>query len=258
MQERHVDVATADGRMDTFITHPNGNGPFPAIIVYMDVWGLREELYDIARRVATVGYYCLVPDTYYRFGKVRHEFRDERGRMISMEALDDARKEQVRAPMRRLTDDMVVKDTGALLAFMRSAEPVRDAAMGAIGYCMGGRHVLRVAGAFPDRFKACASLHGTRLVTEGDDSPHCSATKAAGELYCGFAQHDPYAPMSTVNKLAATLKSTALHYRHEVHPGTEHGYALPDRDIFDKQAANRDWEIIFGMFHRQVPPHAGR
>jgi carboxymethylenebutenolidase len=37
-----------------------------------------------------------------------------------------------------------------------------------------------------------------------------------------------------------------------VHPGTEHGYALPDRDIFAKPAANRDWENIFAMFRRQL------
>jgi len=41
-------------------------------------------------------------------------------------------------------------------------------------------------------------------------------------------------------------------YIKEVHRGAEHGYALPDRDVFDKQSANRDWEIIFAMFRRQL------
>jgi len=41
-------------------------------------------------------------------------------------------------------------------------------------------------------------------------------------------------------------------YCYEVHPGAEHGYALPDRDIHDKRAANRDWEVIFAMFRRQL------
>ena len=43
--------------METFVTHPQQDGPFPPVIFYMDVWGVREELYDLARRVATVGYY---------------------------------------------------------------------------------------------------------------------------------------------------------------------------------------------------------
>lgn len=253
MEERVVEVATASGTMEAFVTHPREGGPFAAVVVYMDVWGLREELFDVARRIGTAGYYCVVPDLYYRHGKVRHEFRDENNRMISMERLDEERKELVRKHMRALTDEMVVEDTRSLLEVMDTREPVRSGASGAIGYCMGGRHVFRVAGAFPERFRACASLHGTRLVTDQKDSPHFSAMKARGELYCGFAEHDPYAPMSTVNTLAETLGHAGLQYRHEVHKGKEHGYSLPDRDIYDKSAANRDWELMFAMFHRQIP-----
>jgi carboxymethylenebutenolidase len=254
MKERGVNVTTADGVLETFITHPRGDGPFPAIILYMDVWGLREELFDIARRIATTGYYCMVPDFYYRFGKVQHEFRDAHNRMISMESLDEARKERVRAPMRKLSDVMVVNDTGALLDFMDRGEPVRPGALGCIGYCMGGRHVLRVAGNFPGRFKASASLHGTRLVTDGNDSPHLTALKAEGEIYCGFAEHDPYAALPTVKAIAECLQGARVRYSYELHRGAEHGYALPDRDIYNKQAANRDWELMFAMWRRQIPP----
>lgn len=257
MKERRVDVPTPSGAMETFITHPGEDGPFPAVVIYMDVWGVREELFDIARRIATVGYYCMVPDLYYRQGKVRHEFRDENNRMISLEFLDEEQKERVRKPMRALTDAMVVDDTKALLDFIGSGEPVRSGAVGVIGYCMGGRHVFRIAGQFPERFRACASLHGTRLVTDQTDSPHFSAMKAQGELYCGFAEYDPYAPLSTINTLAETLKKGDVAYRYEVHQGAHHGYALPDRDIHDKHAANRDWELIFAMFHRQIPPYTG-
>lgn len=255
MIERTLKIPAAAGAMETFITQPAGPGPFPAVIVYMDVWGVREELFDIARRVATVGYCCLVPDFYYRQGSVRNAFHNARNKMISLEALNDAQKEIVREPMRQLTDAMVVDDTGALLAFLDRGEPVRTRALGAIGYCMGGRHVFRVAGTFPARFRASASLHGTRLVTGEIDSPHLTAQQANGEIYCGFAEHDPYASMATVNALAATMPSANLRYHHELHPGAQHGYALPDRDIYDKVAANRDWELIFAMFHRQIPPY---
>jgi carboxymethylenebutenolidase len=254
MIERTVNVASADGLIETFISHPRGYGPHPAIILYMDVWGLREELFDIARRIATTGYYCMVPDLYYRFGKVRHNFRDAKNQMISMEILDEARKELVRGTMRRLSDTMVVNDTGALLDFIDRGEPVRPGALGAIGYCMGGRHVFCAAGNFPRRFKASASLHGTRLVTDGPDSPHLIALKAEGELYCGFAEKDPYAALPTIKAIADTLRGARVKYHYELHKGADHGYALPDRDIHDKQAANRDWELMFAMWRRQMPP----
>lgn len=254
MIERHLDIPTRDGRMPTFITHPQEDEPFPAVIVYMDFWGVREELFDIARRIATVGYYCMVPDLYYRQGRVRNEFRDARGRMLSLAALSEAQQAAVRAPMLKLTDAMTIDDTGALLEFVDRGEPVRPGAMGAIGYCLGGRLVFRVCGTFPERFRAGASMHGTRLVTDGADSAHLVASRARGELYCGFAEKDPFAPLSTITAVAETLARSCVKYRYEVHAGAEHGYALPDRDIFDKRAANRDWELIFAMFRRQIPP----
>src|SRR5437764_13725071 len=119
MRERFVEIKTAGGVMEAFVTHPEDNRPFSAVIIYMDIWGVREELFEIARRVGAVGYYCLVPDFYYRQGKVRHEFRDEQNRMISLHALDEERRQRVITPGRRLSNQMVVDDTGAILAFLR-------------------------------------------------------------------------------------------------------------------------------------------
>ncbi len=252
MKERMIDLPTRAGKMDTFITHPDENGPFPAVMLFMDVWGLREELFDVARRIATVGYYCFVPNFYYRQGRIRHQFRDANGRMISLHALDDARKEQVLAPLNKLSDPMVIDDTAAILAFLDAGEPAKKGAIGSIGYCMGGRHVFRAAENFPDRFRASASLHGTALVSDAADSPHLGMRKARGEVYCGYAERDPWTPPATINAVAEIFRGAEARYRAVIHPGAEHGYALPDRDIHDKQAANRDWEIIFSMFRRQL------
>ena len=256
MIERFIDIETPSGQMATFVTHPEQDGPFPPVIIYMDIWGVREELFEIARRVGTVGYYCLVPDLYYRQGTVRHEFRDGQNRMISLHALDEERRQRVIAPGRRLSNQMVVDDTGAILEFLGTGEPVRPGGVGAIGYCMGGRHVMCVAGQYPERVIASASLHGTTLVSDAADSPHLLAHRLRGELYCGFAQTDPYAPLSMVQTLEALLRPCPVGYRHQIHEGALHGYALPNRDIFHPRAAARDWELIFAMFHRQIPAYA--
>jgi carboxymethylenebutenolidase len=255
MRERVLVVDTPSGRMEMFVTHPEQDGPFPPVILYMDIWGVREELFEIARRVGTVGYYCMVPDFYYRQGKVRHEFRDAQNRMISLHALDDELKQRVTTPGRKLSNQMVIDDTGALLDFVGRGEPVRAGGVGAIGYCMGGRHVMCVAGQFPERIRASASLHGTSLISEAADSPHRLVERFRGELYCGFAELDPYAPMSMVKELDELLRPCPVGYRHAVHPGAQHGYALPNRDIFDARAAARDWELIFAMFNRQIPAY---
>src|SRR5262245_1607576 len=135
MQERFAEITTPSGRMEAFVTHPDGGGPFPAVIVYMDVFGLREELFDVARRVATVGYYGMVPDFYYRNGKLRLRFPKDK-KFWALADLDKAEEQQARANGKALTNVMAVDDTGAILKFLEG-EPVKPGAKGAIGFCMG-------------------------------------------------------------------------------------------------------------------------
>jgi carboxymethylenebutenolidase len=255
MIEKLVDIETPAGRMDAFVAHPAG-APRPAVVVFMDIWGLREELFEVARGVARAGYYCVVPNSYYRQGRVRFEYRNERGEMRSLDALPADVQETVLAPLRALTDAMVVADTRSMLDFL-AREPVRPGGKGVLGYCMGGRHALCVAGHHPDDFRAAASLHGTRLVSDAADSTHLLADRFKGEIYCGFAERDPHAPPATIAMLAAALEGRRnVRYHFAVHSGTDHGYALPDRDIYDRAATARDWKEIFAMFERQLAPAA--
>jgi carboxymethylenebutenolidase len=257
MRERLVEIPTKDGRMETFVTHPEQDVPFPPVVLYMDVWGVREELYDLARRIATVGYYVMVPDFYYRQGTVRSTFINPQGERTSLNRLSKEDQEKVLAPASKLSDAMVIEDTGALLRFLRDqSEPVKPGAVGSIGYCMGGRHVLAAAVSYPEHFMASVSLHGTSLISDQAASHHHKVARMRGEFYCGFAEHDPYAPPAMIAQLEELLTPCQVRYSYQIHKGAEHGYALPDRDIYDKRATDRDWERIFAMFHRQIPPYS--
>lgn len=252
MIEKMVEVSTADGRMDAFVVHPGEGGPFPSVLILMDIWGLREELFDVARRVATVGYHCILPNFWYRRGKVRFEYRNEKGRMRSMLDLPKAVQDEIHANMALVTDQMAMADIKSVLNFLNS-EPARNGPKGMIGYCLGGRLGMCAAGLYPEEFRATASMHGTHLVHDNPDSPHRFVDKFKGEIYCGFAEKDHLAPPETIETLGQLMKGRDnVHYRAIVHPGTVHGYSLPDRDIFHKESANRDWEHIFPMLRRQL------
>ena len=254
--EKEIEITTPAGRMDCFIAAPDDGRAHPAVILLMDIWGLRAEFCDVARRIAAAGYYCIAPNTYYRQGRVRFDYRNEQGQMRSIESLPADVQEGVRAQMWKLTDAMVVEDAAAIVEFLRGMA-VTPGAMGTVGYCMGGRHALAIAGHFPELFRATASLHGTRLVTDEPHSVHKLAHRFRGEIYCGFAERDALAPPSTIAGLAAALAPLdTVAYHHVVHAGTDHGYSLPDRDIYDAIAAERDWQHIFAMFKRQLSPAA--
>ncbi len=252
MIERTLQLCRPGGEMEIFLAYPSGSDRFPAVILYMDMWGMRATLTDIARRIAAAGYCCVLPDLNYRGGRVRYAACDIPGRQLNFAALEPERQTALRAAMDDLSDAMVIEDTAYLLDFMRRDQPVLQGPIGAIGYCMGGRHALCVAGAFPERFKATACLHGAGLVTAADNSPHLVARRAAGEIYCGHAERDKYAPADVVERIDDALAGCEVRYQRRVHSGAEHGYALPDRDVFDQRATDQDWEAIFAMLGRQL------
>ncbi len=253
MIESTVDIETPDGRMDSFVCHPEGSGVFPSVVVLMDIWGLREELFDIARKIAVTGYHCVVPNFWYRQGRVRFEFRHASGRMKSFEHIPVEAQKQMREQMRVTTDEMAMADIGSVLRFLQT-QPVKPGPKGTLGYCLGGRYSLEAAALYPDVFHASASLHGTRMVSDAPLSPHKHVGKMRGEVYCGFAEHDDLAPPETRQALEDAFAGCRdVRYRAVLHKAAIHGYALPDRDIYDKQANNRDWENIFAMFKRVLP-----
>ena len=194
-----------------------------------------------------------MPNFWYRKGKVRFEYRDEKGKMRSMIDLPQAAQDEVHDNARLVTDRMAVADIGSVLKFLDGELAARKGPKGSVGYCLGGRLSLAAAAEFPETFRASAAMHGTTMVTEAADSPHRFVDRMRGEIYCGFAEKDRWAPPSTVETLAKLFKDQGnVRYRSIVHPGTVHGYALPDRDIFHKASTNRDWENIFAMFKREL------
>jgi carboxymethylenebutenolidase len=220
----------------------------------MDVWGLREELFAIARRVASHGYYCVVPNLFYREGKVRYERRDAAGKMVSFDTLPVALQDEIRGHAAKLDRRTARTDIGAILDFCRG-EPVDDGAAGSVGFCMGGRLAFHAGQEFPDRFCANASLHGTWLVTDAADSPHRLTQFMRGEVYCGYGERDRFASPEIIAALEAAFAGcTNLAYRCNLHRGANHGYALPDRDLHDAAATEADWREIFAMFARQLGP----
>jgi len=255
MHERLLSIKTADGVMETFTTHPEKDGPFPAVILYMDIWGVRDELYDIARRIGTVGYYCVVPDLYYRDGKIRFDFRNDKNQTITAARLDEPTRLMVRKHWVALTNSMAMEDTGFILDYLKSGEPVRGGGVGVIGYCMGGRHVLCAAGLYSDTVVASVSIHGTRLLgdTIHGSAPLRLAHKFRGELYCGFAEHDEHMSIPQVHE-CRDLETVFSEVPVRCASCAIHGYSMPQRDVYDKQAAERDWKISSQCFIARSRP----
>jgi carboxymethylenebutenolidase len=244
MIDQQIEIATKDGHTTTFVTHPERGGPHPVILFYMDAPAIREELRDMARRLGTSGYYVMLPNLYYRSGVMElgplpaDPESPERKRMFQL--------------MASINIAMVMEDTRALLAFAQGKGAARTDRVGTVGYCMSGRYAINAATHFPNRVKAAASIYGTHLATDQPDSPHLAGKKTKAELYFACAETDIYAPMETIEKLKQAMTNDQANAEVEIYPGTHHGFAFPRRPVYDRDAAERHWERLLALYHRNL------
>ena len=245
MIEQILDIETKDGAMETFVCRPERGGSYPPVLFLMDAPGIREELCDMARRLATVGYCVMLPNLYYRAGRDTKYGSD----VLQQGSAEHTRMRAVRT---RMTIPPVMDDVAAMIAWADRQEDVKRGPVGAHGYCMSGPYALATAARYPDRIAAAASFYGTWLVSDAVESPHLTLGKAKGELYISCAEHDELAPLPMVAELKGLFEKSGAQGELEIHPGVHHGFAFPERWCYDKPAAERHWERLIALYRRRL------
>jgi carboxymethylenebutenolidase len=240
MIERQIEIVTRDGRMNTFVCHPERDSPHPAIIFFMDAPGIREELRDMARRLGTVGYYVMLPNLYYRSNV------EELGAVVG--EANVATRQKALQLMATINIPMVMQDVDALLAFAAEDKAASRGPMGCVGYCMSGQYAINAAARHKERIRAAASIYGVELVSDKPGSPHLALQRTDARLYFGCAENDSYAPLPMIEQLRAEIDAKGANAEVEIYPGTAHGFAFPSRPVYDKPAAERHWERLFALF----------
>ena len=245
MIEQTLDIVTRDGPMETFIVHPERAGPHPAVLLLMDAPGIREELRDMARRLAATGYVVLLPNLYYRAG---------RDSVFGPGVLDAGHpdRERMRAIRTQMTIPPVMLDVADMLGFIDTLPAARPGPVGCHGYCMSGPYALAAAARFPGRIAAAASFYGTWLVSDAEESPHQTLGRARGELYIACAEIDELAPLPMVETLRGLFVASGAAGELEIYPGVHHGFAFVQRKIYDRDAAERHWERLIALYRRRL------
>ncbi|MDX3642452.1 dienelactone hydrolase family protein [Streptomyces sp. MB09-02B] len=243
-----VDIVTEDGTVDAYFVHPDDDDAHPAVLFYMDAFGLRPHLRGMADRLAGAGYTVLVPNVFHRSGRTPvfdlPEFIDPAARP---EIWD-----QILPAMLALTPDLALRDAAAYLGWLADSPRAADGPVGITGYCMGARLALRTAGAFPERVAAAAGFHGGGLATDAPDSPHLTVPRITGEVYFGHADDDPSLPPEQIDLLDKTLTEAGVRHRTEVYAGAPHGYTQADTAAYDAEATERHWTALLDLLDRTL------
>ena len=245
MIEKMIDIPMDAGTADTFVCHPERGGPHPAVILYMDAPGIREELFDMVRRIASVGYFVILPNLYYRSG---------RGTLLSEEAtvFESAEQKKMFGLMATISNGLMAEDTKHYIEWLDSQVEVGKGPFGSLGYCMSGPYAMLAAASFPDRFGAAVSMHGVPFVTAQPDSAHLMMDRIKAEAYFGFGSIDFLTPQKDIDVLSTALKKLPLKYELEMYENCNHGFVFPQRALYNKAAAERHWERLFTLYRRTL------
>lgn len=240
-----VVIRTPDGACPARVFAPGGEGQWPAVILFMDGYGLRQTLFDMGQRLADQGFVVLLPDMFYRAGPYPPATPDE----ISDPARLHARLGSWIASIDNLK---AAADAGAFLAYLDSRSDVRGRRVGVVGYCMGGGMALAAAGTHPERIFAAASFHGGGLASDAATSPHLLAGGMKGRILVAAADQDPYFPPEMSERLEVAFRKAGVNYIIEIYDGVQHGWTMPDFPVYDHAAAERHWEALRSLYRETL------
>ena len=241
MAESEIVIETTEGQMGTFVVHPDAEGPVPVVVFLMDAPGKRELLRDMARRIASNGYYVMLPNLYYRTTEAFElDFESKRSfeRMVEL--------------MGNLGNKAVGRDVGVMLEHAADDAAADAGQVGCVGYCMSGPFSIWAAAEYSAVVRAAASFYGVRLHVDADDSPHLRLGEINGEVYVGAAEHDDYVPLDMVDRFESAMQETEVAGRVERYWGNHHGFAFDDRPAYDRSADDRHWAAMLDVFARNL------
>jgi carboxymethylenebutenolidase len=239
--EKDVTIKTPDGTADAALFYPNGKGPWPAVLVWPDILGLRPVFREMGKRLAAQGYVVLVPNPFYRSKKAP-----------VVEGTFDFSKPENRAVVmgyrQAMTDPGIDGDATAYIAFLDTQPQTnKRKRVGVQGYCMGGPLSFRTAAAVPNRIGAVGSFHGAGLVTAQPSSPHLLIPKTKAAYLVAIAKNDDAREPESKNTLKAAFAAAKRPATVEVYPA-DHGWCVPGSQVYDQTAAEKAWAELTKLY----------
>ncbi len=235
LAEGEVRIPVPDGEIPAYRAMPEGGGPFPAILVIQEIFGVHEHIRDVCRRLAKNGYYAIAPALYVRQGDVG--------------PMDDV-QQILREVVARVPDPQVMADLDATVAFATASGDADAGRLGITGFCWGGRIVWLYAATNP-QVKAGVAWYG-RLVGDGSaNTPRHPIDVAPGlavpvlGLYGG---QDHGIPLETVEQMKAALEKGTSGSGFVIYPEAGHAFHADYRPTYDESAAKDGWKRMLAWF----------
>jgi carboxymethylenebutenolidase len=237
-----VTIPVDGGQMPGYLARPAQGGPFPAVVVWMEIFGVNSHIRDVTERVAREGYVALAPNFFHRTAPT-----------IEL-GYDDAGMEAGLAELHKLQTEQMIADARAALAFLRARPDVRGDRIGAMGFCIGG-HMTYLTAAETD-VVAAASFYGGGIAAPqglgGGPAPVARTAKIRGRILCLFGGEDPLIPQDQVEAIRRALAEAGTRHEVVVYPDAQHGFFCDQRATYDAPSAQDAWERVKRLFAEEL------
>ncbi|MEP0949363.1 MULTISPECIES: dienelactone hydrolase family protein [Cyanophyceae] len=228
IEQADVTVATPEGYMPAFLCKPTRSGPFPAVLLLMEAFGLTAHIRDVAARIAQEGYVVLAPDLYYR-EPTDHTFSYDQvdAAMALMWQLDFG--------------PPVENDLKAAIAYLK-ARPDTDR-IGVTGFCLGGGLSFLTACRFSADITAAAPFYGMVL-----DEWIEAVQDITVPMLLFFGGQDPFIGGDRVQQIETRFQQLGKIYTVQVYPDATHGFFCHERESYHPAAAEHAWQTLMDFF----------
>jgi len=239
VETEDIQITTSKGEMmGAYLARPEGDGPHPAVIVYMEIFGVNDHIRDVTRRVAEEGYVALAPDYFHRTGAGMRLEYDEAGMAEGMKHLG------------RLEADQMISDAEDSVAYLRGRSDVVRDRIGAMGFCIGG-HMTYLTACETD-IVAAASYYGGGIAAPqgpgGAESTLGRTSRISGRIHCYFGGKDLLIPSDQVDAIRSALEGTRVAHEVHVYAAADHGFHCDQRATYHEASAKDAWRRTFELF----------
>jgi carboxymethylenebutenolidase len=251
-----ITIHVGDELVEAMVARPDTAAepvPLTGVLFYMDAFGLRPRIGEMAERIASWGYVVLAPNVFHRYGTVAQTSPD--GPLTD----PGAREAFFGSLSPRLNDLFSAGQRPALLGDLRDyvtalhhLEGVSERPIGITGYCMGARLAVLTAGELGDGVGAVGGFHGGGLVTDQPESPHLALSNASAEFLFGHADNDRSNTPEQMAALDRAMSDAGLAHRSAVYEGAPHGYSMADTSSYDARATERMFTELRDLFARAL------
>jgi carboxymethylenebutenolidase len=245
MSTREIEIQMPQGTSQSVLFFPDREGNWPGVLYLTDIGGIRAANRESAARLADEGYAVLMPNIFYRTGRVPLE--------PLLRTLDpEAMKKRMTELGSPLTPEAMEGDTSTYVNFLLSQDGTRNGPIGVAGYCFSGKMAMHAAAARSEKVAAASSFHGGGLYTDAPTSPHLTLPRIKARLYFGHATNDRSMPEEAIVKLDHALEQWGGKYESETYAGAFHSWTASDSPVYNQPQAERAFQKMLQLFQQTL------